>query len=160
MRSPRNFKRRTRALVGTAVFATVGLGSGTASAYFTATAHTGSGSAATASVPSITTSSPTLSASLYPGATVDLTVTITNHSTQSWKVTGLVANGNATGGGGSCTASFVSVASSPTFTPTTIAAGNSTTMTFTKAVTMSSSAPNTCQNQSFTVPVSVTGQIG
>lgn len=147
------------AVLGLTATAATLLGAGSAFAYFSATNTTGSGSATTASAPSITVSHPTLSASLYPGASVDLTVTLTNNSNQAWAITGLMQNGTPTGGG-ACSGSNVNVTGTYTFPATTVAANSSTSVTFTGAVTMRTTAPSTCQTQSFNVPVSVTGKIG
>jgi hypothetical protein len=157
--------RRRGAQLGLAVAAAstaaVLAGGGTAWAYLRGASGHGTGVAATAAAPTVTASAASLLGTLYPGSTADLTVTLTNNSSNmSWTVTGLVANGNPTGGGTGCDTSNVRVLTSATFPPTTIAHGGSATVTFTAAVTMSASAPNACQNTSFTVPVLVAGQMG
>jgi len=153
---PRLRNARLSLAIGAATTVATLAGGGVAWAYVRGASGSGAGTAAVAAAPTVTTSNPSLSGPLYPGATVNLTVTLTNNSTtQSWSITGLAANGSATG----CAASLT-VQNGATFPATTVTPGNAATVTFTGALSMSSAASNTCQNNTFTVPVFVTGQMG
>lgn len=139
-------------------------GGGMAWAYFKGGSGTGSGTAATASASVIGASNASLSGALYPGSSLNITVTVTNpYPNMSLSVTGLAVpstSGSVTGGSASCPASNVSLVTTASFPATTIAASSSQSVTFTGAITMSASAPNACQGLSFTVPAAVTTKVG
>jgi hypothetical protein len=144
----------------------VGLGAGVAFAYFKSGQGTGSGTATTGSVATISASGASLSGSLYPGASVNLVVTVKNpYSNMGMAVTGLAAGTGSisVSGGTGCTTSNsgVSLNTGATFSPTTITAGGQAQITFSGAVQMSSTTNfSGCQGATFTVPAAVKVKVG
>ena len=153
---------RGRALI---IFLVTGLsaalGGGAAFAYVSGGGGAGTGNATVASAQTVTASAASLSGTLYPGATANLTVTVKNpYANLAMTITGLTSGGSITGGGTGCAASNVSLITTASFNPTTVSANSSRAITFTGAVQMSSGAPNACQGQSFVIPVAVTTKVG
>ena len=143
-----------------------GLGVGVAFAYFVRGAGSGSGTASSGVVQTITASNASLSGALYPGGSANLVVKVTNpYPNMTLTVIGLTnGTGSITVSGGSgCTASNSGVTVNPSaaFSPTTIAAGGSTQITFTGAVQMSSTTNfSGCQGATFAVPAAVKAKVG
>jgi hypothetical protein len=141
------------------------LSSGTAYAFFSGGFGTGSGSATAGAPATINATAATLSGTLYPGRNASLQVTVANpYANMALTITGVAAAGTvqATGGTG-CTGanSDVSVnTSASSFSPTTIAGGDTKVVTITGAVKMGLNSANGCQGAQFTVPVSVNVKVG
>lgn len=128
---------------------------GTADAYWSG-AGSGSGSAATATMS--LSAGVTSITGLYPGATVPVTVTLTNTSTQgSLTITALTQAGTATiqtPGNGACTPTVVTFASGTL--PSGIAPNQSASAT--GSVTMTTAAANGCQGAVFAIPLTATAK--
>jgi hypothetical protein len=145
----------------TALVLTLGIGVGTAFAYWN-TLGSGAGTGATGSPLvisfSVTGQSP---APLYPGASGNIAIRITNpYSTSAITVSalsGMVTTSNQTACPG---ASNFTVAASPGGLPIALAAAQTLTPTLTNAVTMSASAANACQGLTVTVTYAVEGRVG
>ena len=137
------------------------LGGGAAFAYVSGGRGAGTGNATVASAQTVTASGASLSGTLYPGATVNLIVSVKNpYANLGMTITGLTSGGSITGGGPGCAVSNVSLITTASFNPTTVSANSSRAITFSGAVQMSSGAPNACQGQTFTVPIAVTTKVG
>lgn len=162
MNATRLGRRVATPVVGTAV-AVVAL-AGVAGAYYQSTlATSGTGSAKTASLQTVTftVTGVASSAGLYPGgAGADLTVTVANPYGQAITVQSLASAGTvtATGGTGTCTTTGITVAT-PGGLPATVDASSTRTLTLTGAVTMGLTADSGCQGATFTIPLKVTGQL-
>jgi hypothetical protein len=150
--------RRTPVLAGVVVALVIGLGTGSAFAYFGKPAHD-AGSARTGMARSITVvqSTGTASTTLYPGATADLVVELENPNTFPVDIVGVTGSGPATssGGIGSCTTTGVTV---PTQNGLSIAVapGVDVVVDIPDGVAMGPSSSSGCQGASFTVPVVLT----
>lgn len=123
---------------------------------------TGTGAAtATEAVPLEVTGG-TTTASLYPGATGNISVTIANDNPYPVKVTNIESDGTITSDAGSaCDASTgVSYFDSGTTDDVdfTIPANGSTNVTLDGAVKMSNASHTTCQGATFTIPLTATGE--
>ena len=162
MRSPRSIRRWARVVVGAAAFATIGLGSGTAFAYFTSTAQPGSGSAATGTAKTITFSVTGVSSTkLYPGQFGDVAVRITDpYSTGAVSITGLTGTVSTSDQTNCPGASNFMITSSPSGMPSSVQPGSPFSGTLTNAVQMNTGAAARCQGVAVTVNYSVTGKFG
>ena len=123
----------------------------------------GSGTAKAGSAVALTTldASASTSATLYPGATGDVTLTIDNANPFPVRVTGVALNGtNASitpdAGSPGCTTTGVSFTDQTGLT-IDVAANSSATTTLTGSVSMSNASVDGCQGATFTVPVTLTG---
>lgn len=130
---------------------------GIAFAAWTATG-TGSGYAKATTAQPLTTVdvSATTPATLYPGATGDVQLRIDNPNPYPVVVTDVTGNGAITASNGGCNVASV------TFTDQTglslnVPAGSQATFTLTGAVQMSTSANDSCQGATFTIPVALSG---
>jgi hypothetical protein len=137
-------------------------GASSAGAYWT-TSGSGSGSATTGTQTGIifTTTTATPAATLYPGKTTDLVMKIVRGSS-NFTVTAMAPDPDpsrhtlVTGAIGACDGSWVTLIGKGMNTP--VAAGSgSVNATVTNVVTMSASAPSTCQGATFEIPVILTG---
>lgn len=150
-------RRRTWTLTAATVVAGV-LVTGVSYAYWTAT---GTGSAAVGAVSAkvVTATIPPVT-DLYPGKSDNATITLTNPNPYNVQVTlNSITVTSVTGALGVCTPADVTVASGP-YTPANIAvaANNGTaTQSITSFVTMPLTAGNGCQNATFNIAVSYTG---
>ena len=121
---------------------------------------TGSGTAKAISGSALTTldASASTTASLYPGATGDVTVRIDNTNPYPVRVTAVADSGaiTAAGGTGTCTTTGVSFVDQTGLT-LDIAASTATTFTLTGAASMTNASDNGCQGAVFTIPVTLTG---
>ncbi|WP_370963028.1 hypothetical protein [Amycolatopsis sp. cg9] len=144
-----------RVLVVTAVVGAT-LGGGIAVAAWTSSgAGTAGAKAGTASAPSTGTvdAAALTTGLLYPGTSGTALIRITNPNPYGVKVSGVTANGTPTATG-SCPGSAVTwIAQQPN---SVLAAGATATLTLTTAVSMASSADDSCQGAVFTIPVTVT----
>lgn len=123
---------------------------------------TGSGNATAkaSSAQALTTidASASTTATLYPGATGNVKITISNPNPYPVKVTAINGNGTITSDAGSA----CNAATGVTYTNQTgnwsVPASSSASFTLTSAVAMSNSSDDTCQGAVFTIPVSLSGQ--
>ncbi len=151
-------KSRTR-IVGVAITVIALAVAGLVYAAWTSSGS-GSGYAKAQSAQALTTVdvSASTTATLYPGATGNVKIEISNPNPYPVRVTDITGSGPITADGGhpGCTVTGV------TFTNQTgqtidIAAGASTTTTLTNAASMSNASVNGCQGATFTIPVSLSG---
>jgi hypothetical protein len=98
------------------------------------------------------------SGQLYPGASGNVTVTLTNPYAQLLTLTGLTGSVSTDKVG--CTNSDFTVAASPSGLPASLTASQSVAgAVLTNAVTMKTSAADACRGANITVTLSVTGRI-
>ena len=140
---------------------------GVAAAYLSETGHVshtgGTGRASPAAIKAITISTGTITGPLYPGATGDVQVTITNpYNPQSLTITGVsLGTIQVSGASGTCNTTGIVAATPTSITPSaTVSGGAQSTVILHGAVTMTSSSDSGCQGASFTVPVSVVTKVG
>lgn len=153
-------KRFSRKLVLSAVLTVAGLAAGVAFAAWTASG-TGSGYAKAGSAQALTTvdASASTSADLYPGATGDTVVRISNPNPYPIRVTAVSGTGAITSDkGAACNDSTGVAFSNQSGLTLDVAANSSATFTLVDATTMSNASDNACQGAIFTIPVSLTGQ--
>lgn len=122
---------------------------------------TGNATAKATTAVSLTTSdaSASTTATLYPGATGSLRITINNPNPYAVRITTIAAGSGsvtATGGIGTCTTTGVSLVPQSGLA-LDVAASGSATFTVSSAVTMDNTSDNGCQGATFTVPVSLSG---
>ena len=122
----------------------------------------GTGFAKAASAQNLTTGSTgTTSATLYPGATGDLVVNVTNPNSYPIKITSVTGNGTVTADSSHSTCGQdVSHPTGVTYTDQTglsiaIPASTSQTITLSGTVKMTNASDNSCQGATFSVPVSM-----
>jgi len=148
-----------RRLIFTAVTVLVMAAVGLVYAAWT-TNGSGSGYAKAGSSQALTTVdvSATTAASLYPGTTGDVKLSISNPNPFAVRVTAVSGNGTITADGShsGCTTTGVTFTNQSSLT-IDIAANSSTTSTLTGAAAMSNASLNACQGATFTIPVSLTG---
>jgi hypothetical protein len=142
--------------VGAVLALTAGLGSGAAFAYWT-TGGTGTGTALTATPQSVTLVGATgnVSTKLVPGGTADLLIRLSNPNSFPVTITGIEPNGEASGPGGTCTVTGVSVPQRSGLT-LTVAAGDTADVHVTDGAAMSAASSSGCQGATFRIPVIVT----
>lgn len=154
-------------IVGIAITATVSLlAASGAYAYFVGGHGSGSGMATSASPAEIKVTGST-SAGLYPGGKGSLVVTVKNpYPSMALSITGISAGTDVisvTGGNG-CTVSNSGVSldtADANASSSTVAAGASSTITFSNAVQMDAITNNSgCQGATFTVPFLVNVKVG
>ena len=124
------------------------------------TSGSGSGYAKAQSAQSLSTVdvSATTTASLYPGASGNVQMRLSNPNPYPVRVTGVTGNGPITADSGHATC----VTTGVTFTNQTgltldIAANGTLDRTFNGAASMSNASDNGCQGATFTIPVSLAG---
>jgi hypothetical protein len=140
------------------VFAGI-MAAGIAFAAWTATG-TGSGYAKATTAQPLTTVdvSASTAATLYPGATGDVQLEISNPNPYIVRVTDVTGNGAITASAGGCNATSVTFTDQTGMSPgLQVAAGGSATFTLTGAVQMDGTANDACQGATFTIPVSLSG---
>jgi hypothetical protein len=153
---------RTRRVAVTAalVAGAVVLPTGVAQAYWRTT---GSGTAAATAgtiSPLVAQTATAAGPTLAPGGTGTLVVKVRNPNTVDVRLTSVSANGapSAAGGLGTCT-SFVLVLQTPTAgLPTVVPAGATVAIHLANGIALMS-AENGCQGATFSVPVTVNGQV-
>jgi hypothetical protein len=158
MRTPR--WRRTPLLVGAVVALVIGLGAGSAFAYFfTPMHHSGAADAGTAQAITVVQSQGTAGSTLYPGTTADLVVELDNPNNFPVHIVTVSGSGPVTsaGGIGACTTTGVTV---PTQTGLSIAVapGSDIQIHIPNGVAMGDSSNSGCQGATFSVPVALTVQ--
>ena len=162
----RRLSRPGRLIVGGVVALVIGLGGGTAYAFFAGTGS-GSGVALTGSTQTVTIDAATGSTTtkLYPGITpaADLTITLDNPNKVAIIITAISAgSGGVTGSGGvgTCTTTGVSVVPSTTLNITIPANVTGYTFDVPQSVTMGAASDTGCQGATFHVPVNLAAQVG
>jgi hypothetical protein len=123
----------------------------------------GTGFAKAASAQNLTTASVTgtTSATLFPGATGDLVVNVTNPNSYPIKVTSVTGNGTiAADSGHSTCGQDAQHPTGVTYTDQTglsiaVAANSSSQVTLSGSVKMTNASDNSCQGATFSVPVSM-----
>jgi len=151
--SQQRFHRRVLKTTAMLVVVAGGLfGIHAASAYFTSHGSgSGSGSSGTLVAPSSVTA--TAASKLFPGATVDLSVTLTNPNSYSIRITGISQGGSIAALG--CTTPAVSVPTQTLPTPVTVATG-SHTVTIPNSLSMGVASSSDCQNATFSsIPITL-----
>lgn len=130
---------------------------GIAFAAWTATG-TGSGYAKATTAQPLTTVdvSASVAATLYPGATGDVELRISNPNPYPVVVSDVTGNGAITASDPACNVASVSF-SDQTGLSLNVPASNAATFTLSGAVQMSSAANDNCQGATFTIPVALTG---
>ncbi|HVD11673.1 MAG TPA: hypothetical protein VNB46_00435 [Gaiellaceae bacterium] len=151
----RNKRRVAVAAVVVAAVIAVGIG---VAAWSVGGSGNGYAKATTASSLTLADATAFTTAALYPGATGDLKLRLTNPNSFPVRVTAVSGNGTITSDkGAACDASTgVSFANQSGLT-LDVGAGATATLTVPSSVSMSNSSDNTCQGAVFTVPVTVTG---
>ena len=163
--SPRRWMRMPLVL-GAVVALVLGLGGGTAFAYFTSSGH-GSGVASTGTPQSVTVvqATGTVTNKLYPGdATGDLLVELDNPNSYPVNIVGISpGTGSVTvlGGSGTCTTTGVTVNTLTGLSGLAVASdptppNNPVSVVVPSAVSMSAASSNGCQGVTFQVPVTIT----
>ncbi len=154
--TPRNIVR----VGATVLFTLVGSSAlgGTAYAYWAASG-TGSGAAKAGVAQPISATAATVSTGfLYPGATGNVSITISNPNPFPVTVTDVIGNGAITSDKGAlCDASTGVTFNDLTLASLAVPALGSQTFRLTGAVLMDNSSHNTCQGAIFTIPVALVG---
>jgi hypothetical protein len=154
--APRKLSRRLTVLGATL---TAMLVAGVALAAWTASGS-GSGTAKAVTAQALTTVdvSASTSATLYPGATGDVSIRINNPNPYPVRVTTVSGSGAITSdAGAACDASTGVSFTDQTGLTLNVPASAAATFTLTGAASMSNASDNTCQGAVFTVPVSLSG---
>jgi hypothetical protein len=152
-------KRFGKKGLATALTLGVFLAAGIAYAAWTATGG-GSGSAKATSAQALTTVDVSAStpATLYPGATGDLQLRISNPNPYPVRVTGVSGSGTITSNAGAaCNASTGVTFANQSGLSLDVPASGAATFTLSGTVSMSNASDNSCQGAVFTAPVSLTG---
>lgn len=122
---------------------------------------TGSGYARAGSAQALTTVdvSATTPATLYPGVTGNVRLSINNPNPYAVQVTAVSGNGTITSdAGAACNASTGVTFTNQSSLALSVPANSAATFTLNNAVSMSNASDNSCQGAVFTIPVSLTGQ--
>ena len=152
--------RRVPLLVGAVVSLVVGLGAGSAFAYFGRPMHDrGAAGAGMARSIAVVQSTGTVANKLYPGARADLVVEIDNPNNFSVDIVTVAPSGPVTssGGIGSCTTTGVTVPTQKGLS-ITVVPGSDVVVHIPDGVSMGPTSSSGCQGATFTVPVSLTVQ--
>jgi hypothetical protein len=152
-------------IVGAAAIATALIGGGVAFATWSASGS-GTGSALAYTEQPVTlnaiASLPAADASLYPGGPAgNVYFTVTNPNPYAVKITNITWGTPVSASPSACASSLISIdANAPTtgLSVTVPAAGTSSALEVNGVLDLSSSATDTCQGNSFNVPLTVTGQ--
>jgi hypothetical protein len=148
--------KRTFALAAVPVCAAVAAGIGIA-AWSVGGSGNGSAKATSASSLTLADASAFTSASLYPGATGDLKLRVTNPNSFPVRVTAVSGNGTITSDkGAACDAATGVSLANQSGLALDVGAGATATLTVPNAVSMSNASDNSCQGAVFTVPVTLT----
>ncbi len=153
--------RRLLLLAAPTLCAVVGLASGAAYAYFTASG-TGTGSASVGAVQTVTISSATVSPStpLVPGGSGDVTLEVTNPDGAAVTLVSVVGTGGtvtADSGHPGCTTTGVTF-TSQTGLSAVIQPGTTAPIDLPGAASMSTASSPGCQGATFSIPVTITVQ--
>lgn len=149
-------KKRTIVVAAVAVLAIVAVGIGIA-AWSVGGSGNGYAKAGTASSLTLADATAFTTASLYPGATGDLKLRVTNPNSFPVRITTVTGNGTITSDkGAACDASTGVTFANQSGLALDVGAGATATLTVSSAVSMSNASDNSCQGAVFTVPVTVT----
>jgi hypothetical protein len=136
--------------------ATIAIGIGVA-AWSVSGSGNGSAKAATASALSLADASAFTSADLYPGASGNLKLRVTNPNSFPIRITAVSGNGTITSDkGAACDASTGVTFTNQSGLALDVGAGATATLTIASSVSMSNASDNSCQGAVFTVPVTIT----
>ncbi len=152
-------RKITKKLTVGTLFLGVALAGSVAFAAWTATGS-GNGYAKAKSAVALTTVdvSAATSAQLYPGATGDVLLKITNPNPYEVTVDSVAGNGAITSDKGSACDALTGVSYTPPASPSLVVpAGASVQFTLTGAVAMNNNSDDTCQGAIFTIPVTLAG---
>lgn len=149
-------RKVTKKLTVGTLFLGVALAGSVAFAAWTATGS-GNGYAQATSAQALTTVNATTSATLYPGATGDVFVKITNPNPYQVTVTAINGNGAITSDKGAACDASTGVAYTNQTGSWVVAGGATTQFTLSGAVAMSNASDTTCQGAIFTIPVTLSG---
>jgi hypothetical protein len=150
--------RRAPLVVGGVVALVVGLGAGSAFAYFARPIHdSGAAGAGRAQPITVVQSNGTVASKLYPGASADLIVEIDNPNNFPVDIVTVMASGAVTssGGIGNCTTTGVTVPTQKGLS-VTVAPGANVTVHIPDGVAMGPNSSSGCQGATFNVPVALT----
>ncbi len=157
-RAPRRRRRARHLLAAFVLVAAMSGAGGAAYAYFT-TVGTGHGSATVGTALGVTVEAATgtVSSELIPGASADLTLTLTNPNAFAVRITSIQQNGSVTavGGVGTCTTSGVTVPTNNSLS-VALASGSHVVVHVPNGVQMSTASESGCQGASFQIPVLIT----
>lgn len=156
--SPRRWLR-TPLIFGSVVALVVGLGAGTAYAFFTGVG-TGSGTASVGNIQSVTVdliASGTVTNKLYPGNSGDLKLKLDNPNSYPVTIVGITGNGTVTGssGTGTCSTTGVTVPTSNALS-IAVASGSGVFVVIPNGVSMDATSDSGCQGATFQIPVTIT----
>ena len=151
----RNKRRVVVAAIVVAAVIAVGIG---IAAWSIGGSGIGYAKATTASSLTLADATAFTTAQLYPGATGDLKLRLTNPNSFPVRVTAVSGNGTITSDkGAACDASTGVTFTNQSGLALDVGAGATATLTVPSSVSMSNASDNTCQAAVFTVPVTVTG---
>jgi hypothetical protein len=150
-------KRKLIVIAGVLVLAIVAVGVGLGAWSLGGTGN-GAAKATTASNVTLADATAFTSADLYPGATGNLKLRVTNPNPFPVRITTVSGNGTITSDkGAACDASTGVTFTNQTGLTLDLAAGATGTLTVPSSVSMTNASDNSCQGAVFTVPVSITG---
>ena len=150
-------KRKFIVIAGVLVLAIVAVGVGLG-AWSLGGSGNGAAKATTASNVTLADATAFTSADLYPGATGNLKLRVTNPNPFPVRITTVSGNGTITSDkGAACDASTGVTFTNQTGLTLDLAAGVTGTLTVPSSVSMTNASDNSCQGAVFTVPVSITG---
>ena len=101
--------------------------------------------------------SATVSGTLYPGATADVLVTVSNPNSAAVTVESLALAGAVTASAG-CTTPGVTV-SLPAATALVVPAGGNASLNVSNGVSMTAASSSNCQGATFTIPLRANGRL-
>ncbi|HTG46608.1 MAG TPA: hypothetical protein VK646_03010 [Actinomycetota bacterium] len=153
------FRKFSKRAIVTSLFLGVVFASTVAFASWLATGSGTGYAKARSAVPLGTTSGSIGGSTLYPGANADVYITISNPNPYPVTVTSVTGNGTIVTGDSNSTCD---ASTGVTFTDQTglnilVAAGGTQGATLSGAAHMSGSSDNTCQGETFNIPVSISG---
>jgi hypothetical protein len=121
---------------------------------------TGNGAAQADTADALVVTAGSTSAQLYPGGSGDVTLSVQNPNPFPVDITSIVRSGAIDSSGpAACDASTgVSFTDQNSVTGMSIAAGATLPVTLTGAAAMDNSSDNSCQGQTFSIPLTVSGQ--
>ena len=153
-------KKFSKRAIVTSLFLGVVLASTVALASWLATG-TGKGYAKAGTAQPLTTNVAAVTTGLlYPGGNGDVYITVNNPNPYPVSVTGVTGTTAivTTDNNSTCDAATGVTFTNQTPSTFTVAANSTGSMTFTGAAHMSNASDNTCQGETFAIPVSITGQ--
>lgn len=152
-------RKLTARITATTIVIGAMLAAGVAFAAWTATGG-GSGYAKATTAQALTTTdvSATTAATLYPGATGNVRISINNPNPYAVTVTSVTGNGAITSDkGAACNASTGVTFTNQTGLSQVVPAAGSATFTLNGVVAMSNASDDSCQGAVFTIPVTLSG---